>query len=156
MCPSSSTHSATRPSEDIGRPAATAARRSDETTGLVRASDAEREAATAELRAHAAAGRLDVDELETRIGAVLSSRTRAEVAATLADLPGPEDAGPIAPRRRPAQPLHTFAWVMALLLAIWLLTGAGHFWPLYPALGWGVPLLLGRGCAMRRQTPARP
>ena len=31
---------------------------------------------------------------------------------------------------------------MALLLAIWALTGAGYFWPVWPALGWGIGILM--------------
>jgi hypothetical protein len=38
----------------------------------------------------------------------------------------------------------TYLWIMALLVAIWAFTGAGHPWPLYPALGWGIPLLMAR------------
>ena len=47
--------------------------------------------------------------------------------------------------------------VMLVLVAAWLFTGAGHFWPLYPALGWGLPLLMGRRSAVTapaRLTPA--
>ncbi len=159
MCPSNSTHSATRSPEVTGGPPVAAGRvahRPDAEAGFLRASDAERETATAELRAHAAAGRLDVDELEARIGDVLAARTRADVAATLADLPETGAARTVATPRPPGQPLRVFASVMVLLLAIWLVTGAGHFWPLYPAIGWGLPLLLARGCARRPQTLSRP
>jgi hypothetical protein len=31
---------------------------------------------------------------------------------------------------------------MALLVAIWALTGMGYFWPVWPALGWGFALLV--------------
>ena len=150
MCPSNSIHRATRSTEDAGRARAAASRLADRSragTGALRASDSEREAAAAELRGHAAAGRIDVDELETRIGAVLAARTRAEVAAVLADLPATAMAGTAPSARHPAQPFRAFVSVMVLLLAIWLLTGAGHFWPIYPAIGWGLPLLLGRGGA---------
>ncbi|MBA3437053.1 MAG: XRE family transcriptional regulator, partial [Thermoleophilaceae bacterium] len=30
---------------------------------------------------------------------------------------------------------------MALLVAIWALTGEGYFWPVWPALGWGIGLM---------------
>src|SRR5687768_13325219 len=53
----------------------------------VRASDAEREGVVARLREHAAAGRLDVDELEGRVGAAYGARTRGDLAALVADLP---------------------------------------------------------------------
>lgn len=47
------------------------------------------------------------------------------------------------PAGRAASDWIRYSAVMLLLVAIWALTGAGHPWPLYPALGWGIPLLLG-------------
>ena len=157
MCPSRSIDRATAVA-DAGRPSARPAGSSaladppasrDASAGSLRASDAERESAADELRAHAADGRLTVDELDSRLGAVLSARTRAEVDAVLGDLPAP--ANPIRPVRTAGRELHAYVAVMLLLLAIWALTGAGHFWPLYPALGWGLPLLAGRDHARRRR-----
>jgi hypothetical protein len=52
-------------------------------------SDSEREALFEHLSAHAAAGRLTVDELERRVGIVALARDRDDVAAALADLPAP-------------------------------------------------------------------
>ena len=34
--------------------------------------------------------------------------------------------------------LHAFVSTSVLLVAIWALTGAGYFWPVWPILGWGV------------------
>jgi Domain of unknown function (DUF1707) len=34
--------------------------------------------------------------------------------------------------------LRAFAATSILLVAIWALTGAGYFWPVWPILGWGV------------------
>ena len=56
----------------------------------IRASDSEREAAASQLRDHAAAGRLGVEELEQRLQAALGARTRGELATVLSDLPAPE------------------------------------------------------------------
>jgi hypothetical protein len=53
----------------------------------LRASDAERERAVAELREHALAGRLTVEELDERSERAYSARTRGELDALLADLP---------------------------------------------------------------------
>lgn len=107
----------------------------------LRASDAEREAAAAELQVHAAAGRLEVEELDERMTAVLAARTRADIAGALGDLPeAPRTSS--RPTTRDARRPGAYLAVMVLLVGIWLLTGAGHFWPLYPALGWGLPLLL--------------
>lgn len=112
----------------------------------LRASDAERSASADVLRSHAVAGRLDVDELDERVALALSARMRAELRALTADLPPLAAPGP-GPESADAAHEGTPTWgpylaVMALLVAIWMLTGAGHPWPLYPALGWGIPLLL--------------
>ena len=58
----------------------------------IRASDAERAAVSDALRAHCAAGRLQVDELEQRLAAALSARTVGELEQLVADLPHP---GPV-------------------------------------------------------------
>jgi len=61
----------------------------------MRVSDAEREAAAAELREHFASGRLDQEELETRLSGVFAARTRGDLNALFTDLPsaGPARAG---------------------------------------------------------------
>ena len=53
----------------------------------MRVSDAEREAAAAELREHFASGRLDQEELDERLSAALTARTRGDLNALFADLP---------------------------------------------------------------------
>jgi hypothetical protein len=53
----------------------------------VRASDEERESTVTLLREHGATGRLDVDELEQRVGAAYQARTRGDLATLLDDLP---------------------------------------------------------------------
>ena len=156
MCSSSRTHRAERAATEAGQaPAATrhASSRPGDQAGSLRTSDTEREAAAAELRTHAAAGRLDVDELDARLEIVFAARTRADLASALGDLPtaAATPAMRAAPTGRSGGELHTYAAVMLLLLAIWALTGAGHFWPLYPALGWGLPLLVGHGAHSRRR-----
>ena len=109
----------------------------------LRASDAEREDVVADLRTHATEGRLTVEELEERLDRVHAARTRADLAAQLADLPRP--ARPARPRPDARAELRehvrTYLFVMALLVAIWALTGMGYFWPVWPALGWGIALL---------------
>jgi hypothetical protein len=70
----------------------------------MRVSDAEREAAAAELREHFASGRLDQEELNERLSAVFAARTRGDLNALFADLPsaGPAWAGAGAPGGGPA------------------------------------------------------
>ncbi len=53
----------------------------------IRVSDAEREAAAAELREHFASGRLNPDELDERLSAVFAAKTRADLTAPFTDLP---------------------------------------------------------------------
>jgi hypothetical protein len=55
----------------------------------LRASDAERTATADLLRRHHAEGRLDTAELEERIERCYAAKTRGDLAALTADLPGP-------------------------------------------------------------------
>ena len=76
------------------------------TENRIRVTHHEREAAAEELRAAYAAGCLDDDELEDRVGRAYAGKTRGELAALVCDLPAmrvPGDAehGPAA---RPAAP----------------------------------------------------
>jgi DUF1707 SHOCT-like domain len=61
----------------------------------MRVSDAEREAAAAELREHFASGRLNQDELDDRLAAIFAAKTRGDLNALFTDLPssGPGWAG---------------------------------------------------------------
>ena len=101
-----------------------------------RASDAERDAVVSDLRAHGAEGRLSVEELDHRIAAALASTSRAELAQLLDDLP--PRPRPVTDRRDFQEHLRAYLMVMVLLVAIWALTGAGYFWPVWPMLGWGI------------------
>jgi len=71
----------------------------------LRASDAEREEAAEVLRVAASEGRLDVDELDDRLGSVYSVRTRNELERLIADV-SPERLGQVRaivpPGKRPA------------------------------------------------------
>jgi Domain of unknown function (DUF1707) len=94
------------------------------------ASDAERERVAEALRTHAAAGRLDAQELEERLGLALAARTRADLVPLVADLPAPEVRAPRP--RRTVPPVARVIPLAILLVAIWALTGAGYFWPVWP------------------------
>lgn len=116
----------------------------------IRATDTDRERAIARLRTAAGEGAIDLDELEQRIADAYEARNLAELAVVTADLP----ATIVAPGTEPPKHRHplvmeddgfrshftTYAAVIGMLIVIWLLGGAGHPWPLYPALGWGVGL----------------
>ena len=109
----------------------------------VRASDTEREHVAETLRTNAAAGRLEPDELEERLGRAFAARTRADLEPLVADLPAaPPKHRRELPRISPVIPL------AILLVAIWALTGAGYFWPVWPigALLIGAFKHTGHGC----------
>ena len=101
----------------------------------MRASDAERDGVVTMLREHAADGRLELAELEQRVAAALAARTQEELEPLTADLPRSRPQ----PRRKPEA--RVYLAVMTMLVVIWALTGAGYFWPVWPMLGWGLPLL---------------
>jgi hypothetical protein len=61
-----------------------------------RAADADRDATVGALRDHAAAGRLESDELDERLETALRARTLGELRALVADLPGASP--PLGPR----------------------------------------------------------
>ena len=118
------------------------------TTGQLRVGDAERERVTDLLAEHHAAGRLTLAELDERLGATLSARTRDELAAPLADLPAsPRTPAPAISRTPSAAAIdwrRHLASYLVVIAGLWLilaLTGAGYPWPIWPMLGWGLGLL---------------
>jgi hypothetical protein len=119
-------------------------------TGLL-ASDADRERIAERLRSAAGEGRLTPAELEERLERVFSARTDAELEPLVADLPSP----PREPRRPDRSHQRAYVAVCLMLVAIWALTGAGYFWPIWPIVGWGIGVLadsggrLGRPCRRR-------
>ena len=122
----------------------------------IRASDAERERVADELRAHAGEGRLDVDELDERLKAAYAARTRADLQGLTADLPAapPPKPKPPSVRERGLGLLELgggYVGMMVLLIAIWAVTGAGYFWPIWPAIGWGFALLTGTNVFRHRR-----
>ncbi len=67
----------------------------------MRLSDADRELLMERLTRHAAAGRLELDELERRVEIVAAAQTREQAAPALADLPAlPGDPPPARARWR--------------------------------------------------------
>jgi hypothetical protein len=111
----------------------------------LRASDQERDDTVTLLREHGATGRIDVDELEQRIGAAYAARTRGDLDAILRDLPGALPAPPPPRHVVPHGAGHGwsgFVQVNVLLIAIWAVTGAGYFWPAWVMLWWGLALVM--------------
>ena len=113
----------------------------------LRAADADRERVVDRLRASAGEGRLDHAELEERLGSAFAAKTVGELQSLVEDLP----------RQRPTESVsrqpEVQVWmaVSLMLVLIWGATGLGYFWPVWPILGWGIPLLLvERACVASR------
>jgi len=124
----------------------------------IRVGDVERERAVAALHDHFAAGRLDPDELEERLTAALTARTRADLDGLFTDLPAPAERLHMRPWRpwrvrRPASPTLILVAVLVVGLCAALVLAAAFVvfpWVLLVAVGW---YLLGRGlgaCHRRR------
>ena len=99
------------------------------------------------LRDHAAAGRIDTDELEQRIGAAYAARTRGDLEQLFGDLPGtpaprPAVRSPTRARALSGREWSAFIKLTALLVAIWALSGGGYFWPAWVLVWWAVPLTM--------------
>jgi class 3 adenylate cyclase len=126
-----------------------------EPSSELRASDDDRQRTIALLRRAAGEGCIDLDELEHRIESTYDARTRGDLEAVTSDLP--DTFSPPPPSRRTDSPpahrnplvleddefrghLTVYCLVIGMLIGIWLLGGAGHFWPFYPAAGWGIGL----------------
>jgi hypothetical protein len=115
-----------------------------------RVGDDERNAAVEELRVHFAAGRLTMDEFEERTGSALAARTVGDLTLLTADLPAVRTRSsgpPIRPRPPRSSDVWDILWrihlgVWGLLVVffvfVWAATGAGYFWPIWPALGIGL------------------
>jgi hypothetical protein len=111
-----------------------------------RASDAEREATADRLRAAAAEGRLDPDELDERLSAAYTARTVGDLVPLTADLPEPAPPAPPRPGLLDSPAvrgrLATFLIANITCIAIWLATGAdSSFWPGWVLLGTGIALV---------------
>jgi hypothetical protein len=109
--------------------------------GRIRTSDQEREKIAEILRAAMAEGRLTLEEGEERLAAVYAAKYRDELAPLTADLPGngrpalaetPE--ARTATRRAVRRHFGGVAVVAAVLVGLFLLSGAHFFWPIFPLM----------------------
>jgi hypothetical protein len=92
-------------------------------TEKLRIGDREREAAAERLNKHAAAGRLDYEELETRLERVQGAVFAGDLEAVESDLPGAVRRGPVGRPWRGGPPVVAIA---VLVLGIWLSVAVGH------------------------------
>ncbi|HEV2771062.1 MAG TPA: DUF1707 domain-containing protein [Solirubrobacteraceae bacterium] len=107
----------------------------------LRVGDREREQVVDLLSQHAAEGRLVPEELEARIDEAHAACTRGELAVLTTDLPAIASRAARGSRPGLPGPLVTFVAVNLVLVAVWALSGAGYFWPIWPLLGWGLSLI---------------
>jgi len=133
----------------------------------MRVSDRDRDHAAEELREHYALGRLTLDELQQRLDATYRSRTRADLAAVMQDLPTAAHAVPVSTDGRTAdlrttdtrdlgrrgrrhRPVSLAGYLRAngVCWSIWGVTAAtasSHpmqgFWPLWVTVIGGIGLL---------------
>ena len=105
----------------------------------LRIADADRDRTVERLRAAAAEGRLDPDELEERVSNALSARTQSDLDAVLRDLPAPHVPAAV-PDRSLILRERAAAFLVpnVVCIAVWAATGAGSFWPGWVLLGTGI------------------
>lgn len=113
----------------------------------LRIGDADRERVARILGRHMSDGRLDMEEYEERLETVYAAVTRADLDPVLADMPELNERS-IAPATASKAPvwaqlafrLHLIVYlaVSALMVLIWVVAGAGAFWPIWPVVGWGI------------------
>jgi hypothetical protein len=103
----------------------------------LRASDAQRDRAAAELREHYAAGRLTEDEFNERLDAIYKARTQGELSELRHDLPILDTRSTLAERRRRLrseliQETGGSFVPFFICTAVWAFSGAeGDFWPIW-------------------------
>lgn len=111
----------------------------------MRVADADRERVAELLRQNYSEGRLTYSEFQERLEQTYASKTFADLEQVTVDLPGPTPARPdrqSVRRARTRNHVITYVTIMVFLIAIWAITGAGYFWPIWPILGWGIGVVL--------------
>jgi len=138
----------------------------DPANGMLRASDADREVVRTVLAEAYADGRLTREEHDERLSTVLGAVMLGDLPAIVADLvpvsrslarptPGTlDEQARAAFGRRLRDDLGGAAFVAIVVVVIWLFTGHGFFWPIFPILGVGLkPLetLTHRGAIIEKE-----
>lgn len=110
----------------------------------VRVDDAARREAAEVLGLHMAAGRLTLSEYEARLDQAFAAVHESQLRAVTDDLP-PVVTAASRDRRRAVARSMVGGWLAlcALFMGIWVLTGAGYFWPVWPMMGTAIGTLPG-------------
>jgi hypothetical protein len=104
--------------------------------------DAERETAETELRGHYDAGRLTLDEYESRLGEVHAARTGADLREALRQLPDAKRPTLSPGDRRWRSLAYQYVLVNVIANLVWLATGAdSSYWPRWVLLGTAILFL---------------
>ncbi len=134
----------------------------------MRVGDSERDETTAQLTEHFTAGRLDHSEFTERTEQALAARTRGDLDRVLSDLPvlpvtaSPAPTPAVVSEAEDAKPsakaewrrsFTTWAIFAVFFVILWVATGAGYFWPIFPILGWGVGVAVSGVQAYSRPDP---
>ena len=132
-----------------------------EDRGELRLSDADRDVASEFLRKHFAEGRLTLEEMEDRLAVVYAAKTGSDLAGIFDDLPAEPTVAPAVPSGPPVRPrppsralaeqLRVYLLVNALMVAIWLMSGGGYFWPVWVIVPWGFALAMKVTGSRRRE-----
>lgn len=116
----------------------------------LRIGDADRERSAEIVSEAAAAGYLELAELPDRLEAVWSARTQRELDQVTVDIPArPQDrtartrqSGPLAVTGDLSRYLAGMALMIGIWLAVALTAGSWYPWVIWPALGWGMAVLM--------------
>jgi hypothetical protein len=103
----------------------------------LRVSDAERQETADQLKAHLAAGRLDINEYEERLQHALAARTRRDLDDLVSDLPSATIAPPVQ-RPHPSQVFFAPVLFAIAVLAVFTLAFGTRHWFFFP--WWIVPI----------------
>ncbi|WP_249160172.1 DUF1707 SHOCT-like domain-containing protein [Actinospica acidithermotolerans] len=111
----------------------------------IRASDEDRDRVVEILRQHTAEGRITAEEFDERMTAAYSAKTLGALAELTADLPvdlaeharRQQDLARLARQRgrlpkQVRQELAGLGSLAVVLTTIWVISGAGYFWPVWP------------------------
>ena len=116
-------------------------------SGEMRASDADRDLAIAELSEHFQTGRLTRDEFDERSARALQARTGRELSELFTDLPGPAQPGFAAIDRSPSRRRPVPLVIVGVVAAIALTNLLGHvahvtIGPVGIGFGWVIPVVI--------------
>jgi len=111
----------------------------------IRASDADRERVVEMLRRNTAEGRISADEFDERMTAAYNAKTMGALAELTTDLPvdlaeHAQRQKELAKKAKPGKPMYRqareqvsgLASLGVVLTVIWVISGAGYFWPAWP------------------------